>query len=134
MRTVVREPLDLGKDATRVDGPDLVPPEPQLLDGSGREVLHHDVRALDEPAKNVLARLGLEIAGHRPLVRVEKDEVERVHVGALGNREPPRVPAPGLLDLDDVGAVPRQRLGAGRPCLELREIDHGEPRKAAHRS
>ena len=127
VRAVVRESLDLGEDAARVDGPDLVPAEPELLDGAGREVLHHHVRPPDEPAKEPPARLGLEVAGDRALVRVEKDEVERVHVGPLGDREPPGVPPPGLLDLDHVGPVPGQRLGAGRPRLELREIDHGEP-------
>ena len=74
-----------------------------------------------------LPAVRLEVAGDRTLVRVEEDEVERVHVGALGDREPSRVPPPRLLDLDDVRAVPRQRLGAGGARLELGEIDHGEP-------
>ena len=30
----------------------------------------------------------------------------------------------GILDLDDLGTEPGQRLRAGWPCLELREVEH----------
>ncbi len=43
--------------------------------------------------------------------------------GAPGPQPAAGIAGPRVLDLDDLGAEPGQRLGAGRPRLELREID-----------
>src|ERR1043166_4221821 len=46
---------------------------------------------------------------------------------------PPRLAPVGLLHLDDLGAEPRQRLGAGRPRLELGEVEYLDSGKRRRR-
>src|SRR5262249_39815373 len=45
-------------------------------------------------------------------------------VGAIAHSPAPRLAAARFLHLDDVGAEPGQCLGAGRPRLELGEVEH----------
>src|SRR5207302_5011753 len=49
-----------------------------------------------------------------------------VRVGSLRERAPPRL-ATRRLDLDDVGAEPREHLGAARPRFVLREVEDDDP-------
>src|SRR5204863_9735896 len=82
--------------------------------------------------------LAAEVQGDAALVGVEQHKVMRVHALRIGGRAAPLVAAFGVLDFDDVGAQPGQRLRARGPGLELGEIEnldvlqrgllrHGEP-------
>ncbi len=124
VRALRREALDLDEDQPRVERVQARPVEAQAGEGARRHVLHQDVGLLDHPPQQRLALLALEVAGHAALVEVVVDEIGRIGVGPIGHAPTPRLAAIGLLDLDDVGAEPRQRLGAGRPRLELGEVEH----------
>src|SRR5581483_431292 len=65
----------------------------------------------------------LQVDRQRLLVDVELVEIPRVVVGLAGAQPAPGIAAPGVLDLDHLGAEPGEHLGAGRPRLELGEID-----------
>ena len=103
---------------------------PDVAEHPGREVLDHDVGALDEP-QHELAALGLrEVDGHRPLARV--GAVERgavLHPVGVGRRphggEAHAVGPAGRLDLDHVGAERRELVRARGPGPERGEVEHG---------
>src|SRR4030095_6582778 len=61
------------------------------------------------------------------LVEVVVDEIVRIGVRTIAHSPAPRLAALGLLDLDDVGPEPGQRLGTGRSRLELGEVEHLDP-------
>ena len=76
------------------------------------------------------AALGFEVDRDRFLVGVELEEIERVGAaGRPGEGGPAGLAAARVLDLDDLGAEPGERLGAGGPRLELRQIEHPDPGK-----
>src|SRR5437667_318661 len=68
----------------------------------------------------------LQIERDAPLVGVEQKEEPRVRVGPLREHAPPRL-ASRRLDLDHVGAEPREHLGAARSRLVLREVEDHDP-------
>src|SRR4029434_11288858 len=97
--------------------------EAEALDRARRHVLGGDVGLLQELLHDGQPARRLEVDRQRFLVRVEHVEVPRV-VGVL----PREHPAGGIarlrvLDLDDLGAEPGERLRAGWPGLELGEVD-----------
>ena len=51
-------------------------------------------------------------------------EIPWVVIGLARPQATARVATPGIFDFDHLGTEPGQDLGAGRPCLELGEIDH----------
>ena len=58
----------------------------------------------------------------RFFVGVELVKIPRVVVGVAGPQPAPGIAGLRVLDLDDLGAEPSQRLGAGRTRLELGEV------------
>ncbi len=125
--TAGAEALYLGIDDAGVDRADDVVAEPQPLDRAGREVLGEDVGLLHHLLDQSQAALGLQVDGERPLVGIVHHEVVGIaEAGAAGL-------AARRLDLGDVGAHPGERFGAGRARLELRQIKHADPGKAAGR-
>src|SRR6185369_9190054 len=59
----------------------------------------------------------------RLLVDIELAEIPGIVIGLAGPQPPSGIAAPRVLDFHHFGAEPRQHLGAGRPRLELREVD-----------
>src|SRR5438046_2075426 len=66
----------------------------------------------------------LQVERHALLVRVEQDEVAAVDARLLGPAVTSGLTSARLLDLDDLGAEPREHLRARRPRLELGQIQH----------
>src|SRR5262249_35366575 len=84
----------------------------------------NDVSLSDEIAQQLLAALVLEIQRNRFLVRIEHHEVVAVRILAIRRRATSLLSAGRVLDLDDIGPEPGERLGDGGTSLELREINH----------
>ena len=124
VRALRREALDLGEDQARIDLAEPRVVEAQPREGARRHVLDQHVGLLDQPPQQRLAFLGLEIAGDAALVEVVVDEIVGVGVGAVAEAPAPRLAAIGLFHLDDIGAEPCQRFGAGWARLELGEVEN----------
>src|SRR5262249_194254 len=60
----------------------------------------------------------------RLLVGVELVKIPGVVVGLAGAQPTAGIASLRVLDLDDLGAEPRERFGARRPSLELRKVDN----------
>ena len=104
--------LDLRVDQAGIDLPDNVIAEAQPLDGAGGEILDHDVGLLQHLRENLATAWAAEVQGDAAFVGVEQHEVVRIHPRLVGGSTAPLVAAPGILDFDDIGAQPCQRLGA----------------------
>src|SRR5206468_9885021 len=135
VRTGEPEALDARDDDARVRRAQPVVVEAQPLHQPGREILHHDVGALDHPQEPPAGGGGADAAGHAALVGVEDEEEHRVEAGHLGPVAP-RLLAARRLDLEDVGPEPAEELRAGGARFELREVEdpHAGQRAFGHRS
>jgi hypothetical protein len=126
--------LNLGVDQARVEGVQLVPAEPQLLDSAGRHVLDEDVRLLRHFLDEREAARRLQVHRHRLLVGVVDHEIIGVRPGfRAGAEDAARLAAFRVLDLDHLGAELGQDLGAGGAGLELRQIEHADAGEAVRR-
>ena len=117
------EALDAAIEDARVDLLDQLVVEPEALDRAGRHVLGRDVGLFQHVLDDLEPLRGFQIDRDRLLVDVELAEIPGVVIGLAGAQPPAGVAAPRVLDFHHFGAEPRQHLGAGRPRLELREID-----------
>ena len=124
VRAALAEALHLGVDDAGIDLGDDVVAEAQPLDRAGREVLHEHVGLGGEILDELLAGRRLQVDGQRFLVGVEDQEIERSRRRARARMHAAGIAALRVLDLHHLGAEPRQRLRAGRPRLELRQIQH----------
>src|SRR5258706_47552 len=111
-------------DDARVQRCALVVGEAEPFNYARREILGKDVSLSDEIAQQLLAALALEIQRNRFLVRIEHHEVVAVRILPIRRRAASLLSADRVLDLDDLGAEPGERLGDGGTRLELREINH----------
>ncbi len=134
VRAAFAEALDLAIDDAGVDLLQHVIAEAEPLDRAGGEVLGEHVGLLDQLLDELDALRGLEVDRRRLLVGVEDLEIERIGVVRVGCGDAPAgVAALRVLDLDDLGPEPGQRLGAGRPRLELGQIDNPNAFQAVKR-
>ena len=125
------EALDRAHDELRIDLVDLFPREAEPLEDAGAEVLHHDVGLLQQVDEHLLALGRLHVDDDRALVAIEHREVERVgvrHVAQL----PARGIALGRLELDHVGAHPREQLRARRARLHMRHVENANTLESFH--
>src|SRR3954464_10800541 len=120
------EALQRRVDQPRVELVQVLPREPEAIHHAGAEVLDHYVGAVHELAEDLLALVGLHVEGERPLVAVQHREVQGVHVGQVAQLGAGDVPAPRLLDLDDVGSHPREELRADRAGLHVRHVNDSD--------
>ena len=102
------EALARGVDDAWIDLPNRLPGETLAVERPGTEVLHQQVADLDEPGEDLLALVGLGVDGDRALVAIEHGEIQAVDVGQVTELLAGDVAAARQLDLDDVGAEPRQ--------------------------
>ena len=118
------EPLDRGVDDPRVQLLKALPGEALPVEHAGAEILDDDVAAPDQLLDHRLALRRLQVDGDAALVRVQHREIEAVgalHVLQLAAGD---VAAAGHLDLDHVGAHPRQQLRPGRARLDMAQIEN----------
>jgi hypothetical protein len=119
------EPLDGRGDQARVEALQRLPAEAEAVHGPGAEVLDDHVGLAQEIVEQRAAARVLQVEREALLVRVEEEEAPAVDAGPVAQRE-----AVGLagerLDLDDLGAQPREELRAGRAGLVLAEVDDAD--------
>jgi hypothetical protein len=125
------EALDRAHHDLRVDALDLLPAEAEAVEHTGAEVLHDDVALLQEVDEHRLAVGALHVHHDRALVAVEHREIQ-----AVGIRHVAQLPARGValrrLELDHVGAQPREQLAARRPCLHVRHVEDSDALQRFH--
>ena len=101
----------------------LLPRETQFGYGTRVQVLYKDVGCLEQACEYLLALGRLHIQLDGTLVAVELQVVEAIHariVEKLGTR---RVTEPHTLNLDNIGAKPRQHLCTRRTRLYLGPVN-----------
>ena len=118
----IAKALDLRIDEPGVDLLRDVVAEAQPVDGAGGEILDHDVGLLQHLRENLATAWAAEVQGDAALIGVEQHEVVRIHPRLVGGSTAPLVAAPGILDFDDIGPQPCERLGARGSGLELGQI------------
>ena len=116
------EALDRSEDDLRVELLDPRPGEPHAVERTGSEILDHHVTGLHQPLENLLAVGVLGIDRDGALVVVQHREIEAVHAGDVTQLPAGDVSLARTLDLDHVRAEPRQKLRAGRPRLDVGEV------------
>ena len=112
-----------GDDHAGIELVDAPPREAHAVERAGTEILHQNVRFLDQLLENLFALRRLGVERQRALVAVEHGEIQGVlalDVTKLGARD---VAGARALDLDHVGAEPGEQLRAGRSGLHVREIN-----------
>ena len=112
----------------------ILPAEPQALDRARREVFDKNIRPAGHVLDQLQAARGFEVDRDRFFVGIVNHEI--VGVGArLGAAAEPAagLAAFRVLDLDNLGTEPGKGLGAGRPGLELREVENLDAIQAVRR-
>ena len=123
-RPAPAERADRAVDELRIALAQLLRPDSEPLGRSGTQALNGDVRTLGQPQQRLAPAGILEIEGQRALAGVGGEEHDAAPL------EEPRAPvtrlvaAPGMLDLDDVGAECRQDLGRRWAGERARQVEH----------
>src|SRR6516165_357895 len=117
------EAFDLAVNNPRVQLLDDIIAEAQSLNRAGRHVLDRDIGLFEQLFDDLEPARRFEVERDRFLIRVELVKIPWVVVGLPAAQPPAGIAQPRVLDLDHLAAEPGERLGAGRPRLELREID-----------
>jgi hypothetical protein len=117
----------LAVDDAGVQLPDDIVTEAQPLDCAGRHVFDGDVGLLQQLLDDLEPARRFEIESDRFFVGVELVEIPGIVVGLPGPQSPARIAGFGVLDLDDLGTEPSERLRTGGTGFELREIDDLDP-------
>jgi hypothetical protein len=131
---VVARPLAIGTgrpetgdravDEARVDAPERVPAEREIVHGPRLEVLDHHVPAAREIQEQCLALWVLEVERDAALPAVHGEEVRRLPVRRAGRRPLAAVVSTvRMLDLDHLGPVVAEDLGRERSRDDAREVD-----------
>src|ERR1700728_3875603 len=118
------EALDRGHDQFRIDALDLLPGKPHSIEHAGADIFHQHVAAPDQRGPHFLALRVLGVERDRALVVIEHGEIQAVDIGDVLQLAAGDVADAGPLDLDHVGAEPRQQLRAGRARLDVGEIEN----------
>ena len=118
------EPGDRAVDQPRVDAPQGLPAEPEVVHRPGLEVLDQDVAPTHEIQDQRLPPGMLEIDRDASLPPVDREEVGGLAVGRAGRGPLPAVVAAlRVLDLDHLGAVVPEDLGRERSRHDAGEVD-----------
>ena len=120
------ETLHRSDDHARIELLNPLPGEAHAIEGAGREILHQHIAVLHQLLEHLFAAFALGIERHRPLVVIQHGEIQAVHVRNVAQLLARDVARAGPLDLDHVGAEPRQQLRAGGPRLHMREIENAD--------
>ncbi|CPM74670.1 Uncharacterised protein [Bordetella pertussis] len=121
-RAVGAEAADAAMHQARKGLAQRVVAQPPLLQRAGLEILHQHVGVGQQAAQQLLAGKLRQVQRHATLVAVDADEVGG---GLAGERRPPaaRLVAAGRFDLQHVGAVVGEDLGAVRAAQHARQVD-----------
>src|SRR2546421_11160149 len=118
------ETLDRGHDHFRIDALNLLPAKSHAVQHAGTEVFHQHVAFLDQLREDFLALWILGVERNRALVVVKHREIQAVDIRLVPQLTARDIANAGALNLDHVGAEPRQQLRAGRPRLNMGEIQN----------
>ncbi len=122
-RAAGAEPLDLAVDDRRIDGLDRRVAKAEAIDRARSEVLDHHVGASGQALDELQPARVLQVDGGRTLIGIVLQEIDRIDLGRGAADRAPRIARTRVLDLDHVGAEPRQRLSAGWTSLELGQVE-----------
>src|SRR5262249_34356627 len=92
------------------------------IDRTGGKVFHHYVTLLDQFREYLFAYLSFWVQRNAALVAVQHCEIETVDTGLIAQLPPRRISFTRSFNLDNIGAEPRQNLGARRSRLHVRHI------------
>ncbi len=127
-----------GDDQARVLLPERLGRQPPAFQRARPEVLHQDVGAGEQPAQQLLAVGGAQVAGDRHLVPGHDRPPQRLAVRFLPPPLTHRVALARQLDLDHLGPEIAEQLAAERPGQQLAQLDHPQVAQGqfrlAHRS
>src|SRR5579862_7596311 len=107
------EAFDRGIDEPRVELLQPLPGEAHAIENAGAEILDQHVAGFNEAFEDLFALRVLRVERDRALVVVEHGEIEAVGAGHVAQLRARDVANAGALDLDAIGAEPREQLGAG---------------------
>ena len=108
--------------------------EAELLHHTGAEVVHDHIGGGDQRADRGDALRGFQVEREATFVPVQTS-VGQAHTVNKGTPAAAPVPGVGPLDLDHVGAVVGENLGANRALVNVTEIndaDAGERGRGGH--
>src|SRR4029077_8777624 len=107
----------------RIDPPGLLVTKAEPVHHARAEVLHHDVRALNQLERRLAAAGAFEVQRHAAQVSITEHEEHADAVHEQVRTRPVTLPGalPRLLDLDDIGTHVGQVLARGGAEQELRE-------------
>ena len=128
------EALDRGHDHARIQLPHPLPAEPQPVDRAGRQVLDHHVAGPHQALQHLLAGRVLAVELDRALVVVEHGEIEAVGARLVDQLAARRIAGARPFHLDHVRPEPGQQLGAGRPRLDVGEVEYLDALERFHLS
>ncbi len=118
------EALDRGVDDARVQFLEPLPRKTLAVEHARAEIFEDHVAAPDQILDDPPAARRFQIDRDAALVRVQHREVEAVGALHVLQLAAGNVAAPRHLDLDHIGAHPRQQLGRRRPRLDMAEIEN----------
>ena len=127
------EALDRGHDHARIQRLHPLPAEAEPVDRARRQVLDHHVAGLHQPLQHLLAGRVLAVELDRALVVVEHGEVEAVGARLVDQLAARRIAGAGPFHLDHVRPEPGEQLGAGRPRLDVGEVEDLDALERFHR-
>jgi hypothetical protein len=113
---------------------DLLPREAHAVEHARAEILDEHVAVLDQAGQHLGTGRVLGVERDRALVVVEHGEIQAIHLRDILQLAARDVADAGPLNLDHVRAEPSQQLGAGRPGLDVREVQNANAvQRLAHR-
>ncbi len=128
VRTRATEPGDGRVDDGRVDGTNVLVPQPEALQASGAKVLDEDVRVPRHIADDLGPLRLLHVDNDAALVTSDVEEGRRFARHERRPRTADIVPSVRLLDLDDVRSHVSQEHGAERSRHDLSNVDDSNAR------
>src|SRR5206468_7944551 len=107
---------------SRIDARGAGEVEPEFVDGARSEALDEHVGSADQTVQNLEPARRLQVEGQAFLVAIQRDEGRALAAPVRGGPRPGVVPAPGPLDLDDLGPHVSEGLRAERPRHVLGQV------------
>ena len=133
-RPVVAPSAGRSVDEARVVRRELFVAEAEFLHHAGAEIVHDHIGGGDQRPDRRDALRGFQVEGEAAFVAVESG-VGEAHTVDKGPPAAAPVAGVGALDLDHIGPVVGENLGADRPLVNVTEVDDadaGEGRGGGH--
>ena len=127
VRAVRAEALDGQVDEARIYFAQAIVAEAEAFERAERKIFREHIDLLDQVDEHRAALLALEVERDAAFVGVEQNEVVGIDARLFGEQPAALLAHLRRLDLDHVGAEPREHLGARGARLELRHVQNFDP-------